>query len=65
MPPSWLGKTCLEDHGIVKLKLDENLSRQLEGPISQQGHDVSTALEEGVLGKVELKSERRPKAKIA
>jgi hypothetical protein len=44
----------LEDHGIVKLKLDENLSRQLEGPISQQGHDVSTALEEGLLGKVDV-----------
>jgi len=38
----------------VKLKLDENLSSQLKGPISQQGHDVSTALEEGLLGKVDV-----------
>jgi predicted nuclease of predicted toxin-antitoxin system len=38
----------------VKIKLDENLSRQLKGPLSQQGHDVSTALEEGLLGKVDV-----------
>ena len=38
----------------MKIKLDENLSRQLKGPLSQQGHDVSTALEEGLLGKVDV-----------
>ncbi len=38
----------------MKIKLDENLSRQLKGPLSQQGHDVSTALEEGLLGKIDV-----------
>ena len=38
----------------MKIKLDENLSRQLKGPLSQQGHDVSTALEEGLLGQVDV-----------
>ena len=38
----------------MKIKLDENLSRHLKEPLSHQGHDVSTALEEGLLGKVDL-----------
>jgi len=38
----------------VKIKLDENLSRHLKDPLSQRGHDVSTALEEGLLGKVDV-----------
>ena len=38
----------------MKIKLDENLSRHLKHPLSEQGHDVSTALEEGLLGKVDI-----------
>jgi predicted nuclease of predicted toxin-antitoxin system len=38
----------------VKIKLDENLSRHLKVPLSQRGHDVSTALEEGLLGKIDM-----------
>ena len=37
----------------MKIKLDENLSRYLKEALSQLGHDVSTALEEGLLGKVD------------
>lgn len=37
----------------MKIKLDENLSRHLKDPLSEQGHDVSTALEEGLPGKVD------------
>jgi len=35
----------------VKIKLDENLSRHLKDELLGLGHDVSTALEEGLLGK--------------
>ena len=38
----------------MKIKLDENLSRHLQDPLSQLGHDVSTALEEGLLGKIDV-----------
>jgi predicted nuclease of predicted toxin-antitoxin system len=38
----------------VKIKLDENLSRHLKDPLLQLGHDVSTALQEGLLGKVDI-----------
>jgi predicted nuclease of predicted toxin-antitoxin system len=38
----------------VKIKIDENLSRHLKKPLAQLGHDVSTALEEGLLGKVDI-----------
>jgi predicted nuclease of predicted toxin-antitoxin system len=38
----------------VKIKLDENLSRHLKDPLLQLGHDVSTALEEELLGKVDI-----------
>jgi predicted nuclease of predicted toxin-antitoxin system len=38
----------------VKIKLDENLSRHLKDPLLQLGHDVSTAVEEGLLGKVDI-----------
>jgi len=34
----------------MKLKLDENLSHRLKGPLAALGHDVSTAAEEGLLG---------------
>ena len=37
----------------MKIKLDENLSRYLKDSLSQLGHDVSTALDEGLLGKVD------------
>jgi predicted nuclease of predicted toxin-antitoxin system len=37
----------------VKIKLDENLSRHLKDALSQLGHDVATAVEEGLLGKVD------------
>lgn len=39
----------------MKIKLDENLSRYLKNPLLQLGHDVSTALEEGLLGKVDIR----------
>ena len=38
----------------MKIKLDENLSRHLKDRLSEQGHDVSTALDEGLLGKVDI-----------
>jgi predicted nuclease of predicted toxin-antitoxin system len=38
----------------VKIKLDENLSRHLKGQLAQLGHDVSTALEEGLLGRLDI-----------
>ena len=37
----------------MKIKLDENLSRHLKGQLAQLGHDVSTALEEGLLGRLD------------
>jgi predicted nuclease of predicted toxin-antitoxin system len=44
----------LEDHGLVKIKLDENLSRHLKDLLQGLGHEVSTAVEEGLLGKVDI-----------
>jgi predicted nuclease of predicted toxin-antitoxin system len=38
----------------VKIKLDENLSRHLKVPLLGLGHEVSTALEESLLGKVDV-----------
>ena len=38
----------------MKIKLDENLSRYLKQDLIQCGHDVSTALDEGLLGKSDL-----------
>lgn len=34
----------------MKLKLDENLSRQLKPALAHMGHDVTTAAEESLLG---------------
>jgi hypothetical protein len=34
----------------MKIKLDENLSRNLKEPLLQLGHDTLTAAEEGLLG---------------
>ena len=38
----------------MKTKLDENLSRHLKEPLAQLDHDVTTALEEGLLGKLDM-----------
>ena len=38
----------------MKIKLDENLSRYLKQDLIESGHDVSTALDEGLLGKSDL-----------
>lgn len=38
----------------MKIKLDENLSHRLKALLSQSGHEVSTALEEGLLGKSDV-----------
>ena len=38
----------------MKIKIDENLSRHLKDPLAQLGHDVSTALEEGLVGTVDI-----------
>jgi len=37
----------------VKIKLDENLSRHLKSSLVQRGHEVSTASEEGLLGRLD------------
>ena len=37
----------------MKIKLDENLSHHLKSSLVQRGHDVSTAGEEGLLGKLD------------
>jgi predicted nuclease of predicted toxin-antitoxin system len=37
----------------VKIKLDENLSLHLKPSLVQRGHEVSTAAEEGLLGKLD------------
>ena len=37
----------------MKIKLDENLSRHLKSRLLELGHEVSTALEESLLGKVD------------
>lgn len=38
----------------MQIKLDENLSRYLKPLLEQEGHGVSTAEEEGLLGKDDL-----------
>jgi predicted nuclease of predicted toxin-antitoxin system len=38
----------------VNIKLDENLSRHLKERLLPLGHDVSTAFEEGLLGKPDV-----------
>lgn len=38
----------------MNIKLDENLSRHLKDRLSLLGHDASTVLEEGLLGKVDV-----------
>ena len=35
----------------MKIKLDENLSRQLQSSLQDLGHDVSTACDEGLSGR--------------
>jgi predicted nuclease of predicted toxin-antitoxin system len=50
----------------VKIKLDENLSRHLKDPLLGLGHNVSTTLEEGLLGKddVELGAAAKTEARM-
>jgi predicted nuclease of predicted toxin-antitoxin system len=36
---------------MMRIKLDENLSRHLAASLTELGHDVATAAEEGLLGK--------------
>ena len=38
----------------MNIKLDENLSRHLKDQLLPLGHNVSTAFEEGLLGKVDV-----------
>ena len=38
----------------MDIKLDENLSRHLKDQLLPLGHNVSTAFEEGLLGKVDV-----------
>lgn len=38
----------------MKIKLDENLSRHLKPLLVERGHEVSTAGEEGLLGKLDV-----------
>lgn len=38
----------------MKIKLDENLSRHLKPSLIERGHEISTAAEEGLLGKVDV-----------
>lgn len=35
----------------MKIKLDENLSRHIRGPLERLGHDVDTVLDEGLEGR--------------
>lgn len=44
----------MESHHLVKIKLDENLSRHLKGPLAQEGHEVATAEGEDLLGKSDV-----------
>ena len=38
----------------MKIKLDENISRHLKPHLQQEGYDVFTAAEEGLLGKSDV-----------
>ena len=38
----------------MRIKLDENLSRHLKGPLERHGHDVATTAEEGLLGRMDV-----------
>ena len=46
----------------MKIKLDENLSRYLKQDLVECGHDVSTTLDEGLLGKSDLEVASAAKA---
>ena len=48
----------------MKIKLDENLSRQLKGPYRSKVTTYRPLLKKGCWEKSTLKWERRPKAKI-
>ena len=38
----------------MKIKLDENISRRLKPHVQQEGYDISTTEEEGMLGKSDI-----------
>jgi predicted nuclease of predicted toxin-antitoxin system len=38
----------------MRVKLDENLSRHLKPQLSQEGHEVTTAEQEGLLGRSDI-----------
>ena len=38
----------------MKIKLDENLSRHLKAPLEQRGHDVTTVVEQRMMGKPDV-----------
>lgn len=44
----------MEDHRVVNIKLDENLSRHLKERLLPLGHNVSTVSEEVLFGKVDV-----------
>jgi predicted nuclease of predicted toxin-antitoxin system len=39
---------------LIKIKLDESISRHLKQHLQQEGYDVFTAVEEGLLGKSDV-----------
>ena len=39
---------------MIKIKLDENISRHLKPHLQQEGYDVFTAADEGLLGKSDV-----------
>jgi predicted nuclease of predicted toxin-antitoxin system len=44
----------VEDIGLMKLKLDENLSRHLKQLLALEGHDASTVMDEDLQGKPDV-----------
>jgi len=51
MRPNFLRKESGKSSRVMKLKLDESLSHRLQAALIDLGHDVSTASEEGLIGK--------------
>ena len=38
----------------MRIKIDENISRHLKALLIQEGHEATTAAEEGLLGKTDI-----------
>ena len=38
----------------MRIKIDENISRHLKALLIQEGHEATTAAEEGLLGKADI-----------